>query len=173
MKRLPALMLSVFMLTLLSLPVSAGSQNMIVSGYHDIPVDLTIDDSNMIDVTIEWDMLLKYTYDGTGFTPAGKTMPKITVTNNTDQKDITLGLSFIPSQSFRFSPSEFDLGFYADAAAKPGKDSSITTATVSSKSSASFYAIPSGTPVVPNGDLSDGGDKKVGSVRITIGLPTS
>ena len=172
MKRLPALMLSVFMLTLLSLPVSAGSQNMIVKGNHDIPVNLTIDDSNMIDVTIEWDML-KYTYDGTGFKPSGETMPKITVTNNTDQKDITLGLVFIHSESFSFLPSEFDLGFYADAAAKPGKDSSITTATVSSKSSASFYAIPSGTPVVPNGDLSDGGDKKVGSVRVTIGLPTS
>ena len=100
-------------------------------------------------------------------------MPKITVTNDTDQKDITLGLAFIPSESFSFSPSEFDVGFYTDAAAKPGEDSPIKTTTVSSKSSATFYAIPSGTPVVPGGDLSDGGDKKVGNLLITIGLPES
>ena len=55
MKRLPALMLSVFMLTLLCLPTSAAnnSANMKVLGSEDIPVELNINDNNMVDVTIE------------------------------------------------------------------------------------------------------------------------
>ena len=54
MKRLPALMLSVFMLTLLCLPTSAAnnSANMKVLGSEDIPVKLNINDNNMVDVTI-------------------------------------------------------------------------------------------------------------------------
>ena len=57
MKRLPALMLSVFMLTLLCLPTSAAnnSANMKVLGSEDIPVKLNINDNNMVDVTIEWE----------------------------------------------------------------------------------------------------------------------
>ena len=61
MKRLPALMLSVFLLTLLSLPATAENVNK--EGTVPIPVELSVDASTMVDVTITWDDF-KYVYNG-------------------------------------------------------------------------------------------------------------
>ena len=50
-------------------------------------VTLTVDASNMVDVTINWDDF-NYTFDGKNFTATSETMPKITVKNNNSQNTI-------------------------------------------------------------------------------------
>ena len=87
MKRLPALMLSVFLLTLLSLPATAENVTADKEGYAEKEVTLTVDTSNMVDVTINWDDF-NYTFDGKRFTATSETMPKITVKNNNSQNTI-------------------------------------------------------------------------------------
>lgn len=169
MKRLPALMLSVFMLTLLSLPTSAANEKLTVTGERNLPVYLTIDDSQMVDVTITWEAL-DYTYNGSGFTTGSGTMPKITVQNNSDGKDIIMGEPiFNHSDDVKFNDSEFSLYFYHDSAATPG--SNVTDTTIKSGKSIFFYAIPSGNPVKTGGNLLGADSLDIGNVLITISLP--
>ena len=167
MKRLPALMLSVFMLTLLCLPTSAAnnSANMKVLGSEDIPVKLNINDNNMVDVTIEWEAL-KYTYDGKEFTPTVKeTMPQITV--------ITVSPSFNLTDNFDFGKSEFDLFFSTTSDKNSTDGESLTSILVNEGDSTSFYAIPIGNPLGGTAQLVGAGERTVGILHITIGLPTS
>ena len=128
MKRLPALMLSVFMLTLLCLPTSASNEGatneskITVTKGENLPVYLTIDDSQMVDVTISWDAL-DYTYNGSGFTTESGTMPKITVQNNSVGKSIIMGTPiFNHSDDVKFTDGEFALYFYHDSAASLGSN---------------------------------------------------
>ena len=174
MKRLPALMLSVFMLTLLSLPTSAAnnSKNMKVLGSENIPVWLKINDDNMVDVTIEWEAL-KYTYDGKEFTPTVKeTMPQITVINNSTEKAITVSPSFDLTDNFDFEKSEFDLFFSTTSDKNSTDGESLTSISVNGGDSTSFYAIPIGDPLGGTAQLVGAGERRVGTVLITIGLPT-
>ena len=175
MKRLPALMLSVFMLTLLCLPTSAAnnSANMKVLGSEDIPVKLNINDNNMVDVTIEWEVL-KYTYDGKEFTPTVKeTMPQITVINNSTGKAITVSPSFNLTNNFDFGKSEFDLFFSTTSDKNSTDGESLTSILVNEGDSTSFYAIPIGNPLGGTAQLVGAGERTVGILHITIGLPTS
>lgn len=177
MKRLPALMLSVFMLTLLCLPTSASNEGatneskITVTKGENLPVYLTIDDSQMVDVTISWDAL-DYTYNGSGFTTESGTMPKITVQNNSVGKSIIMGTPiFNHSDDVKFTDGEFALYFYHDSAASLG--SNVTDTIIKSGDSIFFYAIPSGNPAKTGGNLLGANSLDIGSVLITIGLPES
>lgn len=122
MKRLPALMLSVFLLTLLSLPATA--ENVTVDrGSVKKEVTLTVDASNMVDVTINWDDF-NYTFDGKNFTATSETMPKITVKNNNSQNTIYVTPKFEPYADLGYSDMAFDMYFYEDGntAAGAGTD---------------------------------------------------
>ena len=67
MKRLPALMLSVFLLTLLSLPATAiTKQENLTDKEKNLLVSLAVNTSDMVDVTITWNEL-NYTYGSNGF----------------------------------------------------------------------------------------------------------
>ena len=55
MKRLPALMLSVFLLTLLSLPATAiTKQENLTDKEKNLLVSLAVNTTDMVDVTITW-----------------------------------------------------------------------------------------------------------------------
>lgn len=172
MKRLPALMLSVFMLTLLCLPTSASNESLTVTGERNLPVSLTIDDSQMVDVTITWEAL-DYTYNGSKFITESGTMPKITVQNNSVGKSIIMGTpAFKPLDNIAFTDNEFDLYFYRDSTAVPGSgDAADVTATlIESGDSTFFYAIPRGTPTKADA-LLGAKQLKIGNIVIKISVP--
>lgn len=177
MKRLTLLMLSVFLLTLLSMPASAGSNRVstAVTSIPDettkIPVYLTVNASDMVDVTIEWDALI-YKYDGKAFSAPGVgTIPSITVTNNNPQVPVSMKPTFLPDDTMGFGTGDFTLNFFYTPDGTKTEDEMISSATtVKSGTSVKFYAVPSGNPL--NGSLADMTEKQeVGAVRITIGLP--
>lgn len=176
MKRLPALMLSVFMLTLLALPTSAANENTLtVTGNKNLPVSLTIDDSQMVDVTISWDAL-NYTYNGSKFITESGTMPKITVQNNSVGKSIIMGKpSFKHSDNIVFSENEFDLYFYQDSTAVPGSGDAadVTETRIESGDSTFFYAIPKGNPIKTGGALLGAKQLEIGNILIEISVPQS
>ena len=112
MKRLPALLLSLFLLTLLSMPSQAvtKTENVSSGGTQDLPVYLAVDAADMVDVTISWNELT-YTYGSNGFTADDVTIPQITVTNNNPQNGITIDPQFVRNDE-SLSESMFDLFFF-------------------------------------------------------------
>ena len=109
MKRLPALLLSLLLLTLLSTPSQAvtKTENVSSGGTRDLPVYLAVDAADMVDVTISWNELA-YTYGSSGFAAEDVTIPQITVTNNNPQNSITIDPQFVRNDE-SLSESMFDL----------------------------------------------------------------
>lgn len=173
MKRLSLLVLSILMLTLLSMPASAGNQKvtLITDDPPKIPVELTVDTSKMVNVTIEWDALT-YTYDGKTFSSGTDGMPKITVTNNDSSTPVKVLPTFVPDENLGFEDNDFDLYLFGSASDTPKNNPGITEAvSVECETSVVFYAVPSGTPT--NSSVLAGAAKplEVGNVRITIEKP--
>ena len=109
MKRLPALMLSVFLLTLLSLPATAESvteNNQSVSK----SVALKVNASDMVDVTITWDDF-EYNYNGRTFSTKDNT---ITVKNNNPQNNILVTPTFVKRDGLAYSDDAFYIYFYGE-----------------------------------------------------------
>lgn len=174
MKRLTLLMLSVFLLTLLSMPASAESNRVTTTDKpEDIPVKLQVNASDMVDVTISWDALT-YKYDGKAFSAPGvETMPSITVANNNPQVPVSMQPTFLPDATMGFGSSDFILHFFYIPNGTLKNDEVIDSAvSVESGAPVKFYAVPSGNPL--NSSLaSTTKEQTIGSVRITIGLPES
>ena len=166
MKRLPALMLSVFLLTLLSLPSKAatstgkGPSN----GVKELPVYLAVNAVDIVDVTISWSPL-SYTYCSSGFVPEDGTTPMITVINNNPQNNIVFTPEFVPDS---IESKYFELYFYQSKDEKPGEGTDVKKQVINGKDSFSFYAIPSGDPL----DWSEASKNatRIGNVKITISL---
>ena len=109
MKRLPALMLSVFLLTLLSLPATAESvteNNQSVSK----SVALKVNASDMVDVTITWDDF-EYNYNGRTFSTKDNT---ITVKNNNPQNNILVTPTFVKRDGLAYRDDAFYIYFYGE-----------------------------------------------------------
>ena len=173
MKRLSLLVLSVLMLTLLSMPASAGNQNvtLITDDPPEIPVKLIVDTSRIVDVTIEWDELT-YTYNGKTFSSGADGAPKITVTNNDSNTPVKVLPTFVPDETLGFEDNDFDLYLFRNASETPKNDPSIKEpVSVECGTPAVFYAVPSGTPTNSSVLVGTADGIKVGNVRITIEKP--
>ena len=147
MKRLPALMLSVFLLTLLSLPATAiTKQENLTDKEKNLLVSLAVNTSDMVDVTITWNEL-NYTYGSNGFAADDTDieMPKITVTNNNLQNSLTVNALFKPTDA-SLTEDMFDLYFYEDLSVMPPNGENVKDLLLAEKSSISFYALPYGNP---------------------------
>lgn len=169
MKRLAALLLSLVLLTLLSMPALAETAAVATETEKDIPVTLTVDSSQMVDVTITWSEL-DYTHDGNKFAVTADTMPSITVTNNNPQTTVVMNPSYVPENS-TYSDDAFWLNFFEDPNHTVSNHSNIANVVISNGSPKTFYAVPSGNPYTHG--LSTAKELKVGTVRITIELPQS
>ena len=144
MKRLPALMLSVFLLTLLSLPATAENVNK--EGTVPIPVELSVDASTMVDVTITWDDF-KYVYNGREFTTNSGKMPGITVTNNNPQNSILVTPDYQELDGLNLDSRAFALYFFKDANVTTTKGGDVEKVTLTGAESTTFYAVPEGNPL--------------------------
>lgn len=170
MKRLPALMLSVFLLTLLSLPSKAATSTGKVpsNGVKELPVYLAVNAVDIVDVTIKWSPL-SYTYCSSGFVPEdGTTPPMITVKNNNPQNNIVFTPEFVPNGPDGFESKYFELYFYQSEDEKPGEGTDVKDHVINGKNSFSFYAIPSGDPLDWSGASKNA--TQIGNVKITISL---
>lgn len=167
MKRLPALMLSVFLLTLLSLPATAENVTADKEGYAEKEVTLTVDTSNMVDVTINWDDF-NYTFDGKRFTATSETMPKITVKNNNSQNTIYVTPKFEPYADLGYSDMAFDMYFYEDGNTVAGNGTDIKEIEIAEKNEATFFAVPGGNPLTHK--LGGKTPTEIGKIKITISL---
>ena len=175
MKRLTLLMLSVFLLTLLSMPASAESTTLtsIPDEPTEIPVYLTVNTSDMVDVTIQWDEL-SYQYNGKKISPGVDDMPKITVTNNNPQTTVTALPTFIPNAKLGFKETDFELNFFTEPNQTTKNGSPITAAVAVKKGTpVVFYAVPEGETLKSSVLSGTTAQQEVGAVRITIGLPES
>lgn len=166
MKRLPALMLSVFLLTLLSLPSKAATNTEKVpsNGVKDLPVYLAVNAVDIVDVTIRWSPL-SYTYCSSGFVPEDGTTPMITVINNNPQNNIVFTPEFVPDG---IASKYFELYFYQSEDEKLGEGTDVKNQVINGKNSFSFYAIPSGDPLDWSGASKNA--TPIGNVKITISL---
>ena len=166
MKRLPALMLSVFLLNLLSLPATA--ENVTVDrGSVKKEVTLTVDASNMVDVTINWDDF-NYTFDGKNFTATSETMPKITVKNNNSQNTIYVTPKFEPYADLGYSDMAFDMYFYEDGNTAAGAGTDLKEIAVTGENETTVFAVPGGNPLTHQ--LGSKTPMEIGNVQITISL---
>ena len=168
MKRLPALLLSLFLLTLLSMPSQAvtKTENVSSDGTQDLPVYLAVDAADMVDVTISWNELT-YTYGSNGFAAEDVTIPQITVTNNNPQNNITIDPQFVRNDE-ALSESMFDLYFYESKTEVPTQGTDVRNQLINGRDSFSFYAIPYGDPL--GWSAASKTPAQIGSVRITIAL---
>ena len=168
MKRLPALLLSLLLLTLLSTPSQAvtKTENVSSGGTRDLPVYLAVDAADMVDVTISWNELT-YTYGSNGFTADDVTIPQITVTNNNPQNSITIDPQFVRNDE-SLSESMFDLYFYESETEVPTQGTDVRNQPINGRDSFSFYAIPYGDPL--GWSAASKTPAQIGSVRITIEL---
>ena len=166
MKRLPALMLPVFLLTLLSLPATA--ENVTVDGGSvKKEVTLTVDTSSIVDVTITWDAF-DYTFDGEKFTVTNETMPKITVKNNNSQNNVLVTPEYKQRTGISADDRAFALYFFEDASMSIARDGDIKDITITGADSTTFYAVPDGNPYKYGLGTND--PMEVGDVLIKIKL---
>lgn len=179
MKRLSLLLLSVFLLTLLATPASADENNdntrtlTSASEPAEIPVYLSVDASEMVDVTITWEALsFSYNCKTKSFSPGASAAPAITVTNNNPQQAVTALPTF--QRNDALSESDFELNFFDERGKTLSNYIPITDAvTVSSNKPFTFYAVPSGNPSGNSALAGTAAKQSVGTVLVTIGLPES
>lgn len=165
MKRLPVLMLSVFLLTLLSLPATAESvteNNQSVSK----SVALKVNASDMVDVTITWDDF-EYNYNGRTFSTKDNT---ITVKNNNPQNNILVTPTFVKRDGLAYSDDAFYIYFYGeeDKDKVGGAGANLDNISIMGANSTTFYAVPGGNPLREN--LGGKVATVIGDIRITIAL---
>ena len=181
MKRLSLLLISVFLLTLLATPASADDANKktqtltSTSEPAEIPVLLSVDASEMVNVTITWDALsFSYNCKTKSFSPGASAAPAITVTNNNPQMTVTALPAFKPDTTLEFGEDDFELNFFENPNETIEHGNAIKKAvSVENGASVIFYVVPSGNPSGNSALIGTARAQSVGTVRVTIGLPES